>query len=61
MNGIEIADREHAFWVLVKGTADGEDDLLDVEDVTIEEAGIFQRQRIVLFRVEQTECNTLSC
>jgi hypothetical protein len=40
--GIKIADKHQAFWVLVKGSMTDKRRLLDLDGVTIEEAGIFK-------------------
>ena len=37
-----LDDKRKAFWVLVKGTASPRDYLLDVEGVTIEDAGLYE-------------------
>jgi len=42
--GIKIADKQQAFWVLVKGTMTDKRRLLDVDGVTIEDAGIFTKK-----------------
>ena len=39
--GVDIADRSRAFWVLVKGTISQQDGLLDMKDVEIVEAGVY--------------------
>lgn len=39
--GIDIADRRLAFWVLVRGVASERDGLLDVDGVSIEDAGVY--------------------
>jgi hypothetical protein len=41
--GIDIADRRQAFWVLVRGKASARDGLLDVDDVFIDDVGIYSR------------------
>lgn len=41
--GIDISNRSLSFWVLVRGIESKRDGLLDVEGVTIEETGVFQR------------------
>lgn len=38
----DLADRDKTFWVLVKGTANETDKLLDPEGVTIEEVGVYE-------------------
>jgi hypothetical protein len=40
---IDIAQRKQAFWVLVKGIVSGQDGLLDVEGVSVEDAGLFSK------------------
>jgi hypothetical protein len=39
--GIDLADKKQAFWVLVRGTANPKDYLLDEEGVTVVEAGVY--------------------
>lgn len=43
--GINIADRQQAFWVLVRGVSSEHDGLLDVAGARVVEAGTFPRLR----------------
>jgi len=38
-----LEDKASTFWVLVKGKANSKDGLLDLEDVSIEEAGVYEK------------------
>jgi hypothetical protein len=39
--GVDIADKKRTFWVLVRGEVSPRDSLLDMEGVSIVEAGVY--------------------
>lgn len=43
LKAIDIANGRQAFWVLVKGKASGQDGLLDIDGVSIVDAGTFSK------------------
>src|SRR5262249_32626541 len=46
--GIDISNRQRSFWVLVRGVESTSDGLLDVDGVTVVEAGIYSASAAVV-------------